>query len=64
MTKKALIKRIAKLPFGDILYGYKNGKLINVNNYDEETDTFNAYGEDCVCQALKYEELPTKLIKA
>lgn len=63
-SKKETIKRINALSFGDILYGYKNGKLINVNAYDEKSDTFNTYGDDCVCHATKFEELPQKLMRA
>lgn len=65
MTKQQLIKRVCNLPWGDILYGYdQNGKLININDYDEETDTFNAYGEDCVCFQIKFENIPQKLFRA
>lgn len=40
MTKNQVIKRIRKLYFGDILYGYKNSKLVNINDYNEEKDVF------------------------
>lgn len=65
MTKKQLIKRVNNLPFGDIFYGYdRNGKVININEYDEETDTFNAYGEDCKCYPIKFEDIPQNLCRA
>lgn len=65
MTKKELIKRVNNLPWGDILYGYDhNGKLVNINEYDEENDTFNAYGEDCKCYPIKFEDIPQQLFRA
>ena len=65
MKKEQLIKRLNKLNFGDILYGYdQNGKLVNINRYNEETDTFNAYGEDCKCYQIKFENVPQKLLRA
>lgn len=64
MKKQQLIKRLNKLNFGDILYGYdQNGKLVNINGYDEETDTFNAYGEDLKCYQIKFENVPQKLFR-
>ena len=61
MTKKQLIKKVKNLGFGEILYGFKEGKVINVNEYDEENDTFNTYGEDMKCNSLTFEELPRQL---
>ena len=64
MKKQQLIERIAKLGWGDVLFGYdKNGSLINVNDYNEETDTFNTYGEDMICHSVKFEELPQNLMR-
>lgn len=62
MTKKNLIEKLNKLPWGEVLYGYdKDGKIINVNEYNEETDTFNTYGEDFRCHQLKFKDLPSVL---
>lgn len=63
--KEKLIKRIQKLGWGDILYGWdKNGNLININDYNEETDTFNAYGKDSKCFDIKFEDIPSRLYRA
>lgn len=63
MKKTQLIKGIKKLSFGGIYYGFKDGKLININNYNEEDDTFTTYGEDMKCHSLPFEELPSTLWK-
>lgn len=63
MTKKQLIKKVQRLGWGGIYYGFKDGKLININSYNEEEDTFNTYGEDMKCKSLPFEELPTTLWK-
>ena len=61
MTKKQLIQRINKLDWGGVYYGFKDGKLININDYNEEDDTFTTYGEDMKCHSLPFEELPNTL---
>lgn len=63
-SKEKLVKKIKNLEWGNILWGYdQNGNIININDYDEETDTFNTYGEDFKCRKVKFEELPTKLYR-
>ena len=65
MTKQELIKKVNNLRFGNILYGYdKDGKIVNINAYNEEDDTFNAYGEDCKCYKIKFENIPHTLFRA
>ena len=64
MKKEQLIKRIEKLEWSDILYGYKNEKLININGYDKDFDLFLGYDENCKSIKVKFEELPSKLFKA
>lgn len=65
MKKNELIKKIKNLPFGEILYGYnEDGKIVNINDYNEEKDTFNAYGEDFKCYEIKFENIPQKLFRS
>lgn len=62
MTKEKLIRKIKKLAWGDILYGYDSkGNLININDYNEEQDVFTGYNADCKPLALKFEQLPSNL---
>lgn len=63
MKKADLIRKLKKLPFGDIIYGYNaNGDVININGYDEDTDTFTTYDSNLKCTNLRFEELPTVLL--
>ena len=65
MKKQQLIKRVQNLGWGNVLWGFdKQGEIINVNNYDEKTDTSNTYGEDMVCHSVKFEDLPQQLRRA
>lgn len=61
MKKQQLIRKINKLDFGSIIYGYKEGELINLNEYDEVKDVFRGYDKDCKLLELKYEEVPSIL---
>lgn len=72
MKKQQLIERIEKLGWGDVLFGYdKNGNLINVNDYNEENDTFGGYVDGytkdgkptLIYHYYKFEELPQNLMR-
>ena len=62
--KQKLIQRINRLGFSDVLYGYdKEGKLININEYNIKKDLFYGYDEQMRTLSFKFEDLPKKLVK-